>query len=80
MPKGHADTNEFEKARKEYLSSLDLAVTKGARRWLESGHQIVVTNLCALLDYDLATNVLMRAKTVTPRHHSSFTLAMCLRS
>ncbi|TLS21916.1 uncharacterized protein PpBr36_09267 [Pyricularia pennisetigena] len=54
-------TEDLEEARNEFLSNLDLAVAKGARRWLESGYQIAVTNLCALFDYGLATNVLMRA-------------------
>ncbi|TLS20437.1 uncharacterized protein PpBr36_11261, partial [Pyricularia pennisetigena] len=54
-------TEDLEDARNEFLSNLDLAVAKGARRWLEAGYQIAVTNLCALLDYGLPTNVLMRA-------------------
>lgn len=54
-------TAELEKARNEFLFNLDLAVAKGAPRWLESGYQIAVSNICALLDYGLATNVLMRA-------------------
>ncbi|KAI7908424.1 hypothetical protein M9X92_012197 [Pyricularia oryzae] len=54
-------TEDLEDTRNEFLSNLDLAVAKGARRWLEAGYQIAVTNLCALLDYGLPTNVLMRA-------------------
>ncbi|KAI6264758.1 hypothetical protein MCOR34_011879 [Pyricularia oryzae] len=54
-------TEDLEDARNKFLSNLDLAVAKGARCWLEAGYQIAVTNLCALLDYGLPTNVLMRA-------------------
>ncbi|KAI6444451.1 hypothetical protein MCOR17_011185 [Pyricularia oryzae] len=54
-------TEDLEDARNEFLSNLDLAVAKGARCWLEAGYQIAVTNLCALLDYGLPTNVLIRA-------------------
>uniref|UniRef100_L7IXZ7 Uncharacterized protein n=1 Tax=Pyricularia oryzae (strain P131) TaxID=1143193 RepID=L7IXZ7_PYRO1 len=54
-------TEGLEKARKEFLSNLDLAVAKGARRWLEAGYQIAVTNLCALFGYDLPANVLIKA-------------------
>ncbi|KAI6503206.1 hypothetical protein MCOR10_011814 [Pyricularia oryzae] len=54
-------TEDLEDAQNEFFSNLDLAVAKGARRWLEAGYQIAVTNLCALLDYGLPTNVLMRA-------------------
>ncbi|ELQ35978.1 hypothetical protein OOU_Y34scaffold00674g1, partial [Pyricularia oryzae Y34] len=52
---------DLEEARDEFLSNLDLAVAKGARRWLEAGYQIAVTNLCALFGYGLPANVLMRA-------------------
>ncbi|TLS21329.1 uncharacterized protein PpBr36_10345 [Pyricularia pennisetigena] len=55
------DTEDLEDARNEFLSNLDLAVAKGASRWLEAGYQIAVTNLCALLDYGLPNNVLMMA-------------------
>ncbi|KAI7908972.1 hypothetical protein M0657_011664 [Pyricularia oryzae] len=54
-------TEDLEDARNEFLSNLDLAVAQGARHWLEAGYQIAVTNLCALLDYGLPTNVFMRA-------------------
>ncbi|QBZ57627.1 hypothetical protein PoMZ_02560 [Pyricularia oryzae] len=54
-------TEDLEDARNEFLSNLDLAVAKGARCWLEAGYQIAVTNLCALLDYGLPTNVLIKA-------------------
>ncbi|KAH9427194.1 hypothetical protein MCOR02_012389 [Pyricularia oryzae] len=54
-------TEDLEDAQNEFFSNLDLAVAKGARRWLEAGYQIAVTNLCALLDYGLPTNILMRA-------------------
>ncbi|TLD14862.1 hypothetical protein PspLS_10910 [Pyricularia sp. CBS 133598] len=54
-------TEDFEEARKEFISNLDLAVAKGARRWLEAGYQIAVTNLCALFGYGLPANVLMKA-------------------
>lgn len=61
-------TTELEKARNEFLLSLDLAVAKGARRWLESGYQIAVSNICALLDYGLATNALVRALYASTKH------------
>ncbi|TLS23160.1 uncharacterized protein PpBr36_05763 [Pyricularia pennisetigena] len=54
-------TEDLEEARNEFLSSLDLAMAKSARRWLESGYQMAVTNLCALLDYDISTKIFMKA-------------------
>ncbi|ELQ33852.1 hypothetical protein OOU_Y34scaffold00863g4 [Pyricularia oryzae Y34] len=60
-------TEGLEEARKEFLSNLDLAVAKGARRWLEAGYQIAVTNLCALCGYGLPANVLMRALDASTR-------------
>ncbi|KAI6265283.1 hypothetical protein MCOR27_011457 [Pyricularia oryzae] len=58
---------DLEEARDEFLSNLDLAVAKGARRWLEAGYQIAVTNLCALFGYGLPANVLMRALDASTR-------------
>ncbi|KAL5866296.1 hypothetical protein ACKVWC_011491 [Pyricularia oryzae] len=58
---------DLEEARDEFLSNLDLAVAKGARRWLEAGYQIAVTNLCSLFGYGLPANVLMRALDASTR-------------
>ncbi|KAI6362354.1 hypothetical protein MCOR25_006229 [Pyricularia grisea] len=40
---------------------LDLTIAKASRNWLATGYQIAITNICALLDYGLATNGIMRA-------------------
>ncbi|TLD05223.1 uncharacterized protein PgNI_09100 [Pyricularia grisea] len=44
-----------------FFSSLDLTIAKASRNWLATGYQIAITNICALLDYGLATNGIMRA-------------------
>ncbi|KAI7910166.1 hypothetical protein M0657_011490 [Pyricularia oryzae] len=46
---------------KPFLSNLDLTIAKASRDWLATGYQIAITNICALLDYGLATNGIMRA-------------------
>ncbi len=54
-------TEKLPQAQEEFLSSLDLQIGRMTRRWMEMGYQIAVTNLCAILDYGNADNVVMRA-------------------
>lgn len=55
------NTENLDDTRNEFLSNLDLTIAKASRDWLATGYQIAITNICALLDYGLATNGIMRA-------------------